>query len=84
MRKKLEDVAVVMNGGIDQVAIAKEDISSGIVLECKSGKVKINNLIKKGHRFALIDIKESEFVRQYGYPFAQASKDILKGEVIAN
>ena len=82
MKKKLEDVAVVMNSDIDQAAIAKEDISSGTILEFNGNIIKIKSLIKKRHRFALVDIKEGEFIRQYGYPFAQ-SKGILKGESIS-
>ena len=82
MRKKLEDVAVVMNSDVDHVAVAKEDVSSGAILEYNGDIIKMKNLIKKGHRFALIDIKEGEFIRQYGYPFAQ-SKGILRGELIA-
>src|SRR3972149_8093552 len=81
MRKKLEDVAVVMNSDVDHVAVAKEDVSSGAILEYNGDIIKMKNLIKKGHRFALIDIKEGEFIRQYGYPFAQ-SKGILRGELV--
>lgn len=82
MKKKLEDVAVVMNLDVDHVAVAKEDISIGTLLEYNSDIIKIKNLIKKGHRFALVDIKEGEFIKQYGYPFAQ-SKGIQKGELVS-
>jgi len=81
MKKKLEDIAIVMNADLDHVAVAKENIPMGCELEYKGKFIKINNLIKQGHRFALVDIKEYEFVRQYGYPFGQ-SKGILKGEPI--
>ena len=81
MRKKLEDVAIVVNGDVDQVAVVKEDIPLGAMLEYNGDMIKIKNLIKKGNRFALIDIKDGEFIRQYGYPFAQ-SKGILKGELV--
>jgi len=81
MKKKLEDIAIIMNTDLDNVAVAKENIPLGCELEYKGTFIKINNLIKQGHRFALIDIKEGEFVRQYGYPFGQ-SKSISKGEPI--
>lgn len=81
IKKKLEDIAIVMNVDLDNVAVAKENIPLGCELEYKGGLIKVNNLIKQGHRFALIDIKEGEFVRQYGYPFGQ-SKGIVQGESI--
>jgi len=81
MKKKLEDIAIIMNTDLDNVAIAKEDISQSYELEYRGGLIKIKNLIKQGHRFALVDIKEGEFVRQYGYPFGQ-SRGIGKGELI--
>ncbi len=81
IKKKLEDIAIIMNVDLDNVAVAKEDIPLGYELEYKGKFIKINNLIKQGHRFALVDIKEGEFVRQYGYPFGQ-SKSISKGEPI--
>ena len=81
MKKKLEDIAIVMNVDLDQVAVAKEDIPLGCELEHEGKLIKIKNLVKSGHRFALVDIKEGEFVRQYGYPFGQ-SKGIVQGELI--
>ena len=81
IKKKLEDIAIVMNVDLDNVAVAKENIPMGCELEYKGKFIKINNLIKQGHRFALVDIKEGEFVRQYGYPFGQ-SKGIVQGESI--
>src|SRR3990167_10142710 len=70
-----------MNVDLDNVAVVKEIIPMACELEYKGKFIKINNLIKQGHRFALVDIKEGEFVRQYGYPFGQ-SKGISKGEPI--
>jgi len=81
MKKKLEDIAIVMNVDLDQVAVAKEDIPLGCELEHEGKLIKIKNLVKSGHRFALVDIKEGEFVRQYGYPFGQ-SEGIVQGESI--
>jgi len=81
IKKKLEDIAIVMNSKLDQVAVARENIQPNCELEYKDDIIKINSLIKKGHRFALEDIKEGEFVRQYGYPFGQSS-GISSGEPI--
>jgi altronate hydrolase len=82
IKMKLEDIAIVINEKLDQVAVAKKDIATGTTLEFKGDSIKIKDLVKKGARFALVDIKSGEFIRQYGYPFAQ-SRGILKGELIA-
>ncbi len=80
---KLEDVVIIMDSQSDQAGIAKEDIPMGTYLKYSDGLIEIKDFIKEGHRFALVDIKEGEFVRQYGYPFGQ-SKGIRKGESITS
>jgi len=80
-KRKLEELAIILNPDLDQVAVAKEDIPAGTVLEYNGSAVKTVVIIKKGHRFALSDIKEGEFIRQYGFPFAQ-SMGISKGDLI--
>jgi altronate hydrolase len=82
-KNKLEDMAIIMNTSLDQVAVAKRDIPKGAVLEFNSYSIRIKDLIKKGQRFALWDIKRGEYIRQYGYPFAY-SKGILKGELVSS
>lgn len=80
---RLEDLAIVMNPDLDQVAVARTDIIAGTLIESKGGKsLTIRKLIKKGHRFAITDIKQGEFIRQYRYPFAK-SKGILRGDLIS-
>lgn len=79
---KLEDFAIVINEDADQVAVAKRDIPRDFLMEHRGGKIKIKDLIKKGQRFALRNIRKGEFVKQYGYAFGQ-SKGILKGELIS-
>lgn len=80
--KKIEEVAIIINPDFDQVAVAKEDIPEGVVLRFNGNPIRIKTLIKRGQRFALIDIKKGEFIKQYGYSFAQ-SEGILKGEPIS-
>lgn len=82
VKRKIEEVAIIIDSNLDQVAVAKEDIHPRSILEFNGSTIEIKSLIKKGHRFALTDIKEEEFVRQYGYPFGQ-SKGILKGDLIS-
>src|SRR3990170_2026445 len=81
IKVRFEDVAIIMNPEIDQAAVAREDIPSGTVLEFQGELIEIRSFIRKAHRFALHDIREGEFVRQYGYPFGQ-SKGISRGELI--
>ncbi len=81
VKVRLEDVAIIMNPESDQAAVAMEDIPSGMVLEFQGEIIEIRSLIRKAQRFALCNIREGEFVRQYGYPFGQ-SRGISRGEVI--
>ena len=59
IKKKLEDFAIVMNADLDNIAVAKKNILPACELEYEGKFIKINNLIKQGHRFALIDIKKA-------------------------
>lgn len=77
----LRDIALVINPRLDNVAVAKKDILSGTAVMFNNNRVNISALIKKGQRFALADIKNKEYLRQYGYPFAQ-SRGIFRGELI--
>ena len=70
-----------MNKELDHVAVAKTDIPSGAILKNNGNSIRIRDTIKKGHRFALRNIKNGEFIRQYGYAFAR-SKGIMNGELI--
>ena len=83
MPKSIEESAIVMLCDIDQVAIAKDDISSGQVMECDGILIETKEQIKKGHRFAIKDIPEGEFIRQNGFAFGQ-SKGIKKGELVSS
>lgn len=82
LSKKLQDVAIVVDINTDQVAVAKTDIREGTVLDLMGRKIKISRLVKTGQRFALSDIKKGEFLKQYGYSFAQ-SKGISQGDLIS-
>ena len=81
-RSRLEDFAIVMNPDLDHIAVAKIGIPAGTLIEYKGKTIKIRKFIKQGYRFALTDIKKTEFIRQYGYPFAK-SRGILRGDLIS-
>lgn len=80
--KKLQDAAIVIDVNVDQVAVAKTDISKGTVLDLLGKKIIIKKPIKTGQRFTVNDIKKGEFLKQYGYAFAQ-SKGISSGDLIS-
>ncbi len=82
LKYKLEDIAIVMNFNLDNVAVAKTDIPARTLIEYKDKVIKMRKLIKMGQRFALTAIKKSEFIRQYGHPFAK-SRGILRGDLIS-
>lgn len=79
---QFDDIALVMNAVSDQVAVAKEEIPAGMNVAFGDDIIKMKTTVKTGHRFALADIKQGEYVRQFGYPFGR-SKGVLKGEVIS-
>ena len=67
--------------GEDPVAIAKGVIPVGSQLVIDGMLISIISPIPKGHRFALRDIPEGEYITQFGYPFAQ-SRGIVQGELL--
>ena len=80
--KLLEDVAVIMEPKSDQIAVAKVDINLGTILKYYENSIEIKSSVRQGQRFALVDLKDGEFIKQYGYPFAQ-SKGLVQGEQIS-
>src|SRR3989338_1416832 len=78
--KQLSDKAII-NHPVDQVAVAKEDIPMGSKLLHNNKIIKIGKFIGKGQRFAIGNIKKGDYIKQYGYPFAQ-SKGIGVGDLI--
>lgn len=62
----------------DNVIVALRNITAG---EDVAGVTAAEN-IDRGHKMALVDIKEGENVVKYGYPIGHATKDIKKGEWI--
>src|SRR3990167_8799498 len=79
--KHLNDLAIIMAPGLDQVAIAKENIEAGTRVDAQGGGFEIKDYVRKGHRFAIQDISSGEYLKQYGYPFAR-SKGIQKGQTV--
>jgi len=80
-RTSLHDLAVIVAPERDNVAVAKQLISSGTILvwEEKDLEITIRADVPTGHRFAIRSVLEGEWVRQYGQPFAR-SKGLKPGD----
>ncbi len=79
---KFDDVAIMLNPIVDQVAVAKKDIEAGVRVFFREDVIEVKAPIKKGHRFAVVDIDQGEYVKQGGHAFGR-SRGILKGEAIS-
>ena len=63
----------------DNVAVALEPLSSGIMLSLPEGNVTVREDIPAGHKIALSDIAEGENIIKYGFPIGHALKPIPRG-----
>lgn len=70
---------VVINSE-DVVAVALQDLKKGSVVTTSAGEITLADDITRGHKFALRDIGEGEFIVKYGYPIGTATTPIRKGE----
>lgn len=69
----------------DNVATATSDLAKGEVVEISlksddRGWVELSQPIPFGHKLALRNIAEGEYVLKYGEPIGRATSDILCGE----
>lgn len=62
----------------DNVAVAVKTIDKGS--QIPEFDLEIVEDIKKGHKFAIRDIKQSEDITKYGMPIGHATEDIKKGQ----
>lgn len=79
----LDDIAIVVNPKLDNVAVAKKNVKKRICVAYRGDIFNINDSISKGERFALSKIKKNDFLIQYGHPFGQ-SAGINRGDKITN
>jgi altronate hydrolase len=80
----LDSLAVLVDPHRDNVAVAKQIISSGTVIRLPDGQqITIHSEIPPGHRFALQQIPAGEWVMQYGQPFA-VSKGLVPGDPVTD
>ncbi len=63
----------------DNVAIARQAISAGTVLDYNGAFITISEDVPAGHKFALADVPAGGEVRRYGHSIGRASQDIPTG-----
>jgi altronate hydrolase len=79
----VSDYAIIVDPA-DNVAVVKNETEDGLILMLPDGgPVSVRGAIPPGHRFAISEIPEGEFVRQYGQPIG-TSKGIEKGEWVTH
>lgn len=64
----------------DNVAIARQDIGRGVTIIHKGSEIRLRDSIPTGHKFALRDIAEGEFVYKYSQILGKAAFLIHAGE----
>lgn len=63
----------------DSVGVALEDIPEGTTLMTQKGPVTTIDLIRRGHKFALMEISKDTDVIKYGFPIGHATDNIAQG-----
>ena len=79
-RLPFESAAVVLHGD-DNVAVARQSLKAGTVLESAPGGLELTLTapVDPGHRFGIAAIHQGDFVRQYGQPIG-TSQGIAPGD----
>ncbi len=75
----LGDVAILLRDG-DDVAVAKQRLSTGSVLNYDGGAVRLITDVPAGHKFAVRPVKTGGAVLKYGQIIGYATTDIKVGE----
>ncbi|HEY6546755.1 MAG TPA: altronate dehydratase family protein [Vicinamibacteria bacterium] len=75
----LTEKAVVLRPE-DDVAIAKAELSVGMVLEDEGGPLEMRSDVHPGHKVARRAVAKGESVRRYGQIIGYATADIAKGD----
>jgi altronate hydrolase len=67
---------------IDNVVVALQDLAKGQTIVVNGNEVVLKEDVKRGHKVAVQEIKENEYVIKYGYPIGHAIQLISAGEHI--
>ncbi|WP_456276458.1 UxaA family hydrolase [Bacillus sp. AK128] len=66
----------------DNVAVALRNFSENERIVVDGIEIQLRDPVKRGHKVALVDIKEGEHVVKYGFPIGHAIKAIATGEFV--
>lgn len=64
----------------DNVAVVMEDIYEGEILKIDNSSIKARQNINRGHKIAIADLKDGEYIIKYGVPIGKAKSKIAAGE----
>jgi altronate dehydratase len=64
----------------DTVATAITDLNKGETIETQHGTIVLRDNIQYGHKFALFDIAQGEFIIKYGESIGRAITEIRRGD----
>ena len=78
----MEKKAVILSEKDNVATIISEVVKKGDIVNCMSKKVKALEDIVFGHKIALMNLKNGEYVIKYGERIGKATKDIRKGEYV--
>jgi len=76
------DKAAVIVNPRDNVATVRIPLPRGTSLAKDQRVIEIRDDIPFGHKFALRNIREGEFVIKFGDPIGRAVRDIAPGELV--
>jgi altronate hydrolase len=65
---------------IDNVVVALQDLAKGQTIQVDGKDVVLKDDVKRGHKVAINEIQENEYVIKYGYPIGHATQLIAVGE----
>ncbi|MDP4156821.1 MAG: altronate dehydratase family protein, partial [Bacillota bacterium] len=65
---------------IDNVVVALQDLAKGQTIQVNGKEVVLKDDVKRGHKVAINEIQEKEYVIKYGYPIGHATQPIGAGE----
>jgi altronate hydrolase len=65
---------------IDNVVVALQDLAKGQTIQVNGKEVVLKEDVKRGHKVAINEIQENEYVIKYGYPIGHATQPISAGE----
>lgn len=78
----MEKIALLISEKDNVATVISELVKKGDIINCKTKKVKALEDIRFGHKVALKDIEESDYIIKYGEPIGKATKNIKVGEYV--